>query len=297
MDNEKQPVVGIAWCGGTDSAIARSIETAGGTALFLPQVLCEDLPFDKNGNLLSGKDKNGVLTLEAAEKVKRKLWQTSNAAAVMEGVDAVVFPGGGDISPSLYRNPMPWCAELFGGCCAERDVSDYLLMSFCLDHDIPVLCVCRGTQLLGVVSGAKMIPDLPRLFESKGLSPNFEHRGPNGKTPHDVRVLSRDSLLYRIAKRDLISGCPSSHHQAVGSVEGTLLALTGAGDPGGLAVTEVIERADKRFVLGVQFHPEYAVSMQLDNSEEKDDYMSLDDALMFFRALVNAAQEPTLYRR
>jgi putative glutamine amidotransferase len=55
----------------------------------------------------------------------------------MDGITAIVFPGGEDISPSLFYSPQP--VETREGISAERDVSDFLLMSWCLEEDIPAL--------------------------------------------------------------------------------------------------------------------------------------------------------------
>lgn len=43
-----------------------------------------------------------ILTSESAKKVKVNTWQNSNVPEIMEGVDCVVFPGGKDISPTLF---------------------------------------------------------------------------------------------------------------------------------------------------------------------------------------------------
>ncbi|MBQ1890499.1 MAG: gamma-glutamyl-gamma-aminobutyrate hydrolase family protein, partial [Selenomonas sp.] len=54
------------------------------------------------------------------------------------------------------------------GYSAERDVSDYLLMSYCLEKDVPVLAICRGMQMLSVVSGADIIQDIPTYMSGLG---------------------------------------------------------------------------------------------------------------------------------
>lgn len=58
---------------------------------------------------------------------------------------------------------------------AERDISDYLTMAYCLDNDIPVMGFCRGMQMLSVVSGAEVIQDVPAYFAELGLEYNDEH--------------------------------------------------------------------------------------------------------------------------
>ena len=78
---------------------------------------------------------------------------------------------------SLFYAPEKWHgipAEIDYN--AERDVSDYLTMSYCLDNDIPVMGLCRGMQMLPVISGAEMIQDLPAYFAESGIKYDYQHR-------------------------------------------------------------------------------------------------------------------------
>lgn len=51
----------------------------------------------------------------------------------------------------------------------RRDVSDYILMAWCLEREaqLPVLCICRGMQMLSVVSGTAIIQYHPEVAVSK----------------------------------------------------------------------------------------------------------------------------------
>ncbi len=284
----KKPLVGVAWSDSlsdTYFAVCQAIEAAGGTPVILDQVLSAEINYDDGGMLVRLKDENGALTLEAARQVRRGGWQASNAQQVMAGMKAVVFPGGADISPALYAVPQPvMTAEGFS---AERDVSDYLLMTYCLDHDIPVLAICRGMQMLSVVSGAEMIQDLAMYMEAMGKRYGFEHR----KEPdasgarrdfafHHVTVTEADSILHRLTGTNTVLNVPSWHHQAVKSVDGTALVVTGCSATGGAEeIIEAVERPDKTFVLGLQYHPEMAVVRQLD-----------EVSLVYFAAIVEMAR-------
>lgn len=228
--SEKPLSVGIAWTnvpdGYTYTSIIQTVEAAGETPVTLDLVKSYDLDYDETGNLIDSKDEHGILTSEAAKLVKCNRWQNSNAAAVMEGIDCIIFPGGWDISPTLYYDEQPWHGiEEDGDYSAERDVSDYLLLSYCLDHDIPTLAICRSMQMLSILSGAEMVQDIPQWFAEAGVEYNDQHRDKEKKEfpPHEIDLSGRDSLLFDILGRDRIEGCPSWHHQAVRSVEGTRL--------------------------------------------------------------------------
>ena len=286
MDKEKRHVVGVAWHdapGESFAAVCKAIEKAGGTPVRLGQIFSGNLDYDENGMLVGLTDRDGALSMEAADRVKRNTWHDSNTEAVMKGINAVVFPGGGDMSPALFRGPEP--VKTTEGFSAERDVSDYILMSYCLEKDIPVLAICRGMQVLAVVSGARMIQDIPDYLEGNGKKYDYMHRNepaePGGYRDfsfHDVSVTGEDSILYRLTGMKTIPEAPSWHHQAAASVENTLLAVTGVTETAGEELIEVIERRDKSFVLGLQYHPEIAVVRELD-----------DISLVYFSEIVRLA--------
>lgn len=287
--------VGLAWQPNPKAydRVVRSIELAGGEAVILPQVRPASLEYEDG--TLSGKylDSDGVLLQQWADVIKRDTYRGSNADTVMHGIDAVVFLGGNDISPTLFRVPQPWHGIAGDDCNATRDVSEYLTMSYCLDNDIPVLGLCRGMQMLAVVSGATMIQDLGTFYTAQNVEYNNLHcslRDENGNrhyTPHNVTVTERSSLLYSIVLSDEVKNVPSWHHQVVGSVEGTELKVTGVTPTQGHNVIEAIERKDQTFALGVQFHPEEAVRQHVYNVSTANQFMQLYEGVSYFKALIN----------
>ena len=275
-----------------ESTIIAAKET-GANVILLDMVESYDLSY-KDGSLTSGKDQRGMLTSEAAKLVKCNKALSSNAADVMKGIDCVIIPGGWDISPTLYYEEEDWHGiESDGDYCAERDVSDYLLISYCLEKNIPIYCICRGMQMLAVVSGAKMVQDIGRYYGQKGLDYDNTHRDKNKKifASHDVEVISKDSLLYKTTGRTLLEKCPSWHHQMVESVSGTRLTVTAVAGSDSLPLIEAIERKDQSFCLGVQYHPEIAVRKVKENAEDANLYMDADLAMTGFNALVENALE------
>ena len=299
------PVVGIAWRADTDSEfftnICRAVEEAGGQWVLLDQVRSADLSYDEAGKLTDCVTPLGSLDEVGAKKVRLNTWHDSNAAEAVGAVSIVLFTGGEDISSTLFYQPEPWhgiVAEIDYN--AERDVSDYLTMAYCLDNDIPVMGFCRGMQMLSVISGAEMMQDVPAYFAENGLAYGYEHRNQKATpdsyrdyAPHEVQV-EAGSLLYGIVGKATLTGCPSWHHQAVRNVDNTRLAVTGWTDTNGIRMIEAVERTDKAFAVGLQFHPEAALVKNLENAENKDSFMDYDTALNIFRYIVqelSAAKE------
>ena len=168
-------------------------------------------------------------------------------------------------------------------------------MAYCLDHDIPILGFCRGSQMLGVVSGATMIQDLPVWFASQNLDYNYEHRREKSEgetyrdyTPHDVK-LAGDSHLAKMFGTTTLTAVPSWHHQAILSVDGTPLSVTATTSVSGIETIEGIERKDKRCAVAVQFHPEAAIVKHLGkgvNNANASQFMSYETAMPLFRSFI-----------
>ena len=289
----EKPVIGIAWRADTDSEfftnVCTAIEAAGGNWVMLDQVRSPDLAYTEEGKLTEGVSETGALDEVAAKYVRCNSWDESNAAEAVGNVSAVIFTGGEDVSPALYYTPEEWHGiEEERDYNAERDISDYLTMDYCLDHEIPVMGFCRGMQMLCVLSGAEVVQDIPTWFEEMGLEYDYTQRNQKA-TPesyrdyaaHDV-YLAEGSIAREIFGMDVLSGCPSWHHQAVRNVDGTRMDVTGYTEEDGVKIIEIVERRDRTFAIGFQFHPEAAVVKHLNNAENKEDFMDYDTALSPF---------------
>ena len=296
----RKPVrVGIAWRGDstaiTYTSTLLSVREAGAIPVPLPLLKFPQMEYD--GDQLQDRylDNHGILLQEYADSVKPDPLRGQNLSDLLKGLDALIFTGGSDISPTLYKIPEPWHGiESEGMYDGRRDVSDYILMSWCLEREekLPVLCICRGMQMLGVVSGTSMIQDLRTYFEDQALYYNDEHRiepsGGQGRNfaSHSVQVTDESSLIRQITGNDVIERVPSWHHQAIRSVEGTALKITAVTTTEGIDIIESVERTDRPFFLGLQFHPEVAVSKHVNKDADASRFMSYEEAMRYFRALV-----------
>ena len=295
-----RPVVAIAWRADPDSEfftnICKAVESAGAAWVMLDQVRSADLNYDGDGRLTQGVTALGSLDEAAAKRVRLNTWHDSNAETAVGDVSIVLFTGGEDISPALLYSPEPWHGIVEEtDYNAERDVSDYLTMTYCLDHDIPVMGFCRGMQMLSVISGAEVIQDLPAYFYELGVEYNYEHRNEKSApdayrdySAHDVQVVP-DSLLYDIVGASTLKGCPSWHHQSVKNVDNTRLTVTGYTETNGIRMIEAVERTDKTFAVGLQFHPEAALVKHAENAENRDQFLDYETALSIFRRIVQEA--------
>ncbi len=289
----KPPVVHIAWRPSTKSdtyqGVLLALKNAGADAQMLPQVRSKDILYDKDGMVKKEcLTEKGMIKSSLAKKIREKGNKSSNVAEILakNNVKAVVFTGGGDISPSLFNPPEEEgnAGEEFE---PERDVSDYLLMEYCLENDIPILAICRGMQMLAVLTGGKIVQDFNLYFQEQGLTYDNMHRQLPSESQdyaiHDVTVTPDDSIFRRIVGADLLSRVPSWHHQGILQTKESRFVTTGYTLTHGIPLVEAMEVPGKKFALGLQFHPEIVVSENPDGKEK--DFFDYDTALAFFEAI------------
>jgi gamma-glutamyl-gamma-aminobutyrate hydrolase PuuD len=159
----------------------------------------------------------------------------------IEALDGIVFSGGADVDPSRYgadAHPETDSPQ------AHRDAGELALLRSALEHDLPVLAVCRGFQLLNVARGGDLVQHLP---DEVGHDAHKEV--PGVFSVHPVEVKEGTQLASLIGSRSEVS---SHHHQALGRV-GEGLAQTAWAQDGTL---EAVEDPSRRFAVGVQWHPE-----------------------------------------
>ena len=164
---------------------------------------------------------------------------------LLDRVDGVILSGGGDIDPAAYgAEPHPDTSLVM----PERDAFELALTRRAVERDLPVLGVCRGMQVLNVAFGGTLLQHLPEHFG------HGEHRRVAGSfdgNDHDVSLT--DGSLAARAAGELVHATKSHHHQGVAE-GGEGLVVTGTAMLDDLV--EAIELPERRFVLGVQWHPE-----------------------------------------
>jgi putative glutamine amidotransferase len=164
---------------------------------------------------------------------------------MLDLLDGLILAGGNDIDPAAYgADPHPETHHTL----PERDRSELALARRAIERDMPVLGICRGMQLINVAFGGTLSQHLP---EELGHEEHRRTPGSFEEADHDVR-LTPGSLAARAAGEEL-HGTKSHHHQGVATV-GDGLEVTGHSVLDDLP--EALEAPGRRFVLGVQWHPE-----------------------------------------
>lgn len=159
---------------------------------------------------------------------------------VLDRLDGLILTGGADIDPARYgqaRHPTTDPPR------EDRDAAELLMLGAALERDLPVLGVCRGLQLMAISYGGSLHQHLPEVV---GNTMHCPREGVFGE--HLVRFVpgSRAAAVY--GPCSLVN---SHHHQGIAHSGG--LRVTGQSDDG---LAEAVEDPSKRFVMGVQWHPE-----------------------------------------
>jgi putative glutamine amidotransferase len=161
----------------------------------------------------------------------------ADAALFASRVDAVLVTGGADVNPDRY-NAAP--APETDAADPARDDSDIAMIRAVIDDDRPLLCICRGIQILNVAVGGTLDQHHEGHFDLDRYN----------EDAHGVRVDAGTKLAKVLGATQI--GVNSLHHQALDMVGSGLRPVAYSDD----GLVEGVEVDGCSFALGVQWHPE-----------------------------------------
>jgi gamma-glutamyl-gamma-aminobutyrate hydrolase PuuD len=166
----------------------------------------------------------------------------------LAAVDGLVFSGGSDLDPELYdQEPHD---ETYG-VVPQRDRAELTLLEAALARDMPVLAVCRGSQVLNVARGGDLVQHLPDVVGDE----KHKHT-PGTFADHDVTLEPGTRLAELLGAHAPVK---SHHHQGFGRVGDGLRVAAHAED----GTIEAVEDPSHRFAFGVLWHPEAGEDLKL----------------------------------
>ena len=166
----------------------------------------------------------------------------------LDALDGLVFSGGSDLDPDLYDQE-PHEETL--GVVPERDRAELVLLEAALARDMPVLAVCRGSQVLNVARGGDLVQHLPDV-----VGDDKHKHTPGTFADHAVTLEPGTRLAGLLGERAPVK---SHHHQGFGRVGEGLRVAAHAED----GTIEAVEDPSHRFALGVLWHPEAGEDLKL----------------------------------
>ncbi len=211
-----KPIIGIlSTSEDTQADYIKAVERAGGTPIVLPMV-------------------EEIRTLDP----------------IIDKLNGIIFTGGSDINPHCYKDYPKYG---LGKVLPKRDGFEVpLALSILNDSNISILGICRGMQLLNVVTGGSLYQSLekenPISFNHwmKDIYPRYH-------PSHEVTI-EKSSKLFSIFNKDKIF-VNSFHHQGIKTLGKGFQPVMTADD----GTIEAIEFPGKRFIIGVQWHPEMMI--------------------------------------
>jgi putative glutamine amidotransferase len=195
--------------------------------------------------------------------------QDGTTEAILDLVDGLIFSGGADIDPALYGDTEVHPATY--DISAERDRFEIDLMNRAIERDLPVLCICRGIQVLNVALGGSLVQHIDDQVEASLTHRQQEAAIPANEPSHEV-TLVEGSLTAQVFDAATVP-VNSFHHQSI-ATPANRVQIEGVTSDG---VVEAVSVPSCGFVLGVHWHPEML-------------FEAVPDQLKPFEALVEAAR-------
>jgi putative glutamine amidotransferase len=163
---------------------------------------------------------------------------------ILAAAQGIILSGGPDLNPRSYgEEPLPGLGEVD----EALDRMELAAARLAIETDIPLLAICRGIQVLNVALGGSLYQDIPtQRPESICHNPKAD----KGVNTHRVLIEKGCRLRQMMGKSAIWVN--SKHHQAIKGLGAGLVPAARASD----GVLEAVELPAKRFVLGVQWHPE-----------------------------------------
>jgi putative glutamine amidotransferase len=187
-------------------------------------------------------------------------------AEILQRVDGVLLPGGGDINPSVYQGGEH---ETMYGIDPDRDRVELAVARRVVEMRKPVLAICRGHQIMNVALGGTLWEDV-KTFMPQAIRHDHFRGFPRNYIAHSVTAVPDSQIVRMMGKTEIQVN--SLHHQGVRNLAPELRATAVAPD----GLVEGTEIPGHPFAVSVQWHPENLIH---------------DDAAMLslFRGLVEAA--------
>ena len=168
------------------------------------------------------------------------LTESDDVETLLDRLDGIIIAGGRDVDPARYGEEPH---ERTDNLRPEQDTWESSLIAAAIKRDLPLLCVCRGHQLLAVERGGRLYQHLPE-------TPGYEkHGATGGKWSNHTVEIDPNSRLGSILGTNVIGN--SGHHQGVADAGD--LTIVGRAEDG---LIEAVELPGASFLLSMQWHPE-----------------------------------------
>lgn len=187
---------------------------------------------------------------------------TTLSHTTLSSCDALLLPGGGDITPAFFGEHNNGSANID----TELDILQFQAVDHALRLSLPILGICKGMQVINVAFGGTI---------TQNLSTAELHKYTDGDQYHNT-IISKSSCLYECYGHQALVN--SAHHQGIHRLGNGLFPIQWCPEDG--CVEAILHETLP--ILGLQWHPE-----RLDASQTS---VSGEHVLSLLAAWIHASQ-------
>lgn len=166
----------------------------------------------------------------------------------MATLTGLIIPGGSDIDPTLYQEPLNPKSENID---KEFDIFEIKVFNLAKENEIPILGICKGLQIINVALGGSLYQDIPSELHSSASVTHRKIINNISQPIHHNLQIKTYSNLHRFLNTDHLT-VNSYHHQGIKSLGSQLIPLAHSDD----GLIEAIENTSGTPIFALQFHPE-----------------------------------------
>ena len=246
------PFVFFTFLAGCQSDVLEN-RTKIGLTVGSPQAVFLKFGYDFNSEYIQALESEGaevvkISVYDSAEEVEEKL----------ASIRGLLIPGGVDIEPSRYGEKPHRLLERTD---PDLDALEFKVLAWAGKNDMPVLGICRGHQMINVFHGGTLYQDITEQYICSEMvthrkQESFLFITRSRPLFHDIKI-EKTSLMRKIFKSDRVR-VNSYHHQGVNRLAEGFRVTARSYD----GFVEAIRFKGKRFIYGVQFHPEKMIEKE-----------------------------------
>lgn len=150
----------------------------------------------------------------------------------LRGVSGILMPGGSDVDPAAYGQEHS--TEHLYGINALQDEVDLSLVRYAVSHGIPLLTICRGTQIANIAFGGTLVQHMEE-----------DHR-------HHVALIKIDSHVSELGLEEDLIEASCYHHQVIDKLGDGLEVIAYSAE----GHIEAVAIKSEGWAFGLQWHPE-----------------------------------------
>src|SRR5216683_8243324 len=172
-----------------------------------------------------------------------------DCSALLDRLDGLLLTGSpSNVEPDHYGGPPSQEGTLHD---PDRDATTLPLIREAVRRDLPILAICRGIQELNVALGGTLhqrVHEVPGRLNHRSRKDSLD--GPYGPA-HSVALTTGGLLASFAGTAEVMVN--SLHSQGIDRLASRLCVEAVAPD----GQIEAVSLPEARFVVGVQWHPEY----------------------------------------